>query len=348
LDDERLDAFVDHLARLADHQPHGALVGNVLTGRSLLELMTSPPIDLSQKLAIARLRGVLIGPDGQQTCAIITIRVLGLLSLGYSDLSPIRLFGVFSAVGVAIGATAQFLLLPAGWLLWMPRDIARPRNAISAVEPTSHLGVWPTLGRSVVEHWRGVLAGCLAIVVLGAIGLPKIQTSIQLMRLFSRSTSVIPMTRWLEDHLGATVPLEVIVRIRPESQTAPVDRMKLVAAIQARLREVQGASGCLSAATFAPPVRSRPGYHFNHFPSPTHPSPFRSRPGYHFLRLPSVKERHQAVAFFRHVVDAQCRLQCREISAVLLANRQCTQEFPVGLETLNGPLECAAGLGEHQ
>ena len=49
---------------------------------------------------------------------------LGLLSLGYSDLNPIRLFGVFSAVGVAIGSAAQFLLLPAA--LWRGCRTAAP------------------------------------------------------------------------------------------------------------------------------------------------------------------------------------------------------------------------------
>jgi hypothetical protein len=60
------------------------------------------------------------------------------------------------------------------------------------------------------------------------------------------------MMRWLEEQLGATIPLELVVRFRPESQTAAVDRMRLVAAMHARLRRVTGASGCLSAATFAP------------------------------------------------------------------------------------------------
>jgi predicted RND superfamily exporter protein len=61
------------------------------------------------------------------------------------------------------------------------------------------------------------------------------------------------MTRWLEEQLGATIPLEVVIRFRPESQTAILDRMRLVAATHAELRRLPSASGCLSAATFAPP-----------------------------------------------------------------------------------------------
>jgi predicted RND superfamily exporter protein len=75
-----------------------------------------------------------------------------------------------------------------------------------------------------------------------------------MMRLFSSRTPVIPMTRWLEAQLGATIPLEIVVRFQPESQTKMVDRMRLVADIHEQIRHLPGATGCLSAATFAPPV----------------------------------------------------------------------------------------------
>jgi predicted RND superfamily exporter protein len=180
--------------------------------------------------------------------------MLGLLSLSYSDLNPIRMFGIFSAVGVAIGSITQFWLLPAALRVWAPRVPLSGNQACSKPSVNSHLGMWPALGRSVVGHWEIVLIVCLAVFALGASGLPQVRTSIQLMRLFSPGTPVIPMTRWLEEHLGATIPLEVVVRFRPESQTAGADRMRLVAVVHARLRRLPGASGCLSATTFAPPA----------------------------------------------------------------------------------------------
>ena len=42
-----------------------------MTGRSLLLQLTTPPTELDQRRAIARLRGVVVGPDGQQTCAVV-------------------------------------------------------------------------------------------------------------------------------------------------------------------------------------------------------------------------------------------------------------------------------------
>jgi predicted RND superfamily exporter protein len=185
--------------------------------------------------------------------AITTI--LGLLSLSYSDLNPIRTFGIFSAVGVAIGSASQFWLLPAALTVWTPSGAwhlgtRRPAESNQA----AHLGMWPILGRTVVKHWGIVLGGCLLVAAVSASGLPHVRTSIQMMRLFAPNTPVISMTRWLEERLGATIPLELVVRFRPESQTAVVDRMRLVAAVHARLSRLPGATGCMSAATFSPPV----------------------------------------------------------------------------------------------
>jgi predicted RND superfamily exporter protein len=410
LDDERLDEFVRQLSSRAGNRSDQGSVGRIFTGRSLLEQLSGPPVELSRKLAISRLRGVVIGPDGQQTCAVIMLSdraahrlepalelirqaaesagipssdlrlggipvinaalnrestnslvrlaglsgflglivawlcfrdlrlttlvllvgvfsaaaslavvplvgvpmnavlitmvplvyvtavsgaihltnyylgalehsspreapdravahasvplllaaattILGLLSLSYSELNPIRLFGIFSAVGVAIGSTAQFWLLPAALQVWTPR-VAHAGGVQThfVPSPNSHLGMWPVLGESVVRHWGIVLLASLVTLAVCASGLRQVRTSIQMMRLFSPSAPVIPMTRWLEEQLGATIPLEVIVRFRPESQTSIADRMRLVASIHARLRRLPAASGCVSAATFAPPA----------------------------------------------------------------------------------------------
>jgi predicted RND superfamily exporter protein len=416
LDDERLDRLALSLTDPTGAAAGGALFGRVHTGRSLLRLLTGPPVYLHRSLAIDRLRGVVIGPDGQQTCAVVFLRdeaasslqpaieqilraaesagvprrevriggipvvnaalnresteslvrlaslsgliglgiawfcfrdpwltaqvlivgiysaalslavvpltgiplnavaitmvplvyvtamsgaihlanyfldalengspddapdravkhaavplllaagttALGLLSLGYSDLRPIRLFGLFSAVGVLIGAAAQFLLLPSAMAVLVPKDFTprRRRPTEAAARPSSRLGLLPGLGRWVVAHHRSVLCAGLAAMSVGAIGLPRIRTSIQLMRLFSPTAPVIPMTRWLEENLGATIPLEIVFRFRPESRTTTLDRMHLVDAAQIRLLALPGASGCLSAATFAPPELTQPG-----------------------------------------------------------------------------------------
>lgn len=432
LDDPRLDAFAQRIEALSGPSGPGEsrLFSRVLTGRSLLNQLTAPPIDLNREDVATRLRGSVVGPDGQQTCAVVTLRedaparleaaldlieqaaaeagvprgevrlggipvinsaincestqslvrlaglsgllgvglawlcfrdwrltalvlaigvwsaaaslaivplfgvplnailitmvplvyvtaisgaihltnyyreaaehttaagapgwavahaalpltlaavttIVGLLSLCYSDLYPIYLFGAFSAIGVAVGGVAQVLLLPAALAIWTPLSGAKQRPATSGdaagssaalldddsrlhqpamlAEEASHLTMWPKLG-----EWITARPGILAVVGLGivlaaAAGLPRIHTSIQMMRLFRSEAPVIPMTQWLEQHLGATIPLEVVLCFGPESATQTLDRVLVVAEVDAQLRRLPEVTGTLSVATFAPP-----------------------------------------------------------------------------------------------
>ncbi len=45
----------------------------VVTGRSVLNQLTNPPLSVAVQEAITRLQGTMIGPDGQQTCVVVTL-----------------------------------------------------------------------------------------------------------------------------------------------------------------------------------------------------------------------------------------------------------------------------------
>ena len=65
------------------------------------------------------------------------------------------------------------------------------------------------------------------------------------------------MTRWLEERLGATIPLEVVFRFRRKVETTSVDRMRLVAAIQTQLLAPAGGKRMPFGGHFCP-ARSQP------------------------------------------------------------------------------------------
>jgi predicted RND superfamily exporter protein len=409
LTDTRLDEFATALADLSGREADFRPFAEILTGRSLIERLTEPPLELDEDLAIQRLQGSIVGPDGEQTCAVMTLTeaatsrleptlgliaqaaaaagiapnelriggipvinaalnrestaslvrlaglsgvlgmlvawlcfrdlrltslvlalgiysaaaslavvplfgvplnailitmvplvyvtsisgaihlsnyyldatresslaeapgkavahaavplvlaavttAIGLLSLTYSELTPIRLFGVFSAIGVVVGSLAQFLLLPAALAFWTPRPKTQRADAgPDTPEAQSRLAIFPRLGQWVTEHPNFVAAACLVVMFCAAVGLPQVQTSIKMMRLFSPRAPVIPMTQWLEENLGATIPLEVLVRFGSENKSKALTRLRLVAEIDEQLRELPQASGSLSAATFVPP-----------------------------------------------------------------------------------------------
>lgn len=51
---------------------------SAVAGTTALERLTSPPLSLDRDTAIERLKGVLVGPDGRQTCLIIALTEAGL------------------------------------------------------------------------------------------------------------------------------------------------------------------------------------------------------------------------------------------------------------------------------
>ncbi len=50
-----------------------ARVNGVMTGRRFLSRLTAPPISLPYAVAVQRLQGTLIGPDGHQTCLVVSL-----------------------------------------------------------------------------------------------------------------------------------------------------------------------------------------------------------------------------------------------------------------------------------
>jgi hypothetical protein len=71
VDDPRLDAFAEGIVQPSERGPR--LFDGVLSGRSLLRQMTSPPRNIPRAEALKRLEGVVVGPDLSTTCVIVRI-----------------------------------------------------------------------------------------------------------------------------------------------------------------------------------------------------------------------------------------------------------------------------------
>lgn len=79
LDDERLDGVATDLVKTIT-APTGDRVDvfrRVFTGRQTLDELTAEPLELPRDKAIERMRGWLVGPDGETTCALALITEIG-------------------------------------------------------------------------------------------------------------------------------------------------------------------------------------------------------------------------------------------------------------------------------
>ena len=175
---------------------------------------------------------------------------IGLASLTVSRLEPIRTFGRHAAIGVLAALVVTFLVVPGLFQRW-PIVAPRPRR--------DRDGRWA--GRAatlVVRHAAPIAATLLVAMAAAATGIPLVRTSVRIDTLFRADSPVIRDYDWIERTVGPLVPIEVVVRFAAGHDVRPGERLDLVQAIEARLADVGGVSGVVSAASFLP-APSGPG-----------------------------------------------------------------------------------------
>jgi predicted RND superfamily exporter protein len=173
---------------------------------------------------------------------------VGLLSLAASELTPIRMLGIYSAVGVFIGFGCTIWLVPSALRLWpvVPRE-----NATATVDEAVNSG-WAILPQTATRFPGLATLATLSLLGLCAWGLLRLETSVQIMRLFSPDAKILRDYGWLESRLGPLAPVEVVVSFTPNSKLDFRQRVVLVQQIQQKVNELNHVGSSLSAATFAP------------------------------------------------------------------------------------------------
>ena len=83
-------------------------------------------------------------------------------------------------------------------------------------------------------------------------GIPRLQTSVHLSSLFGPQTRIVADYAWIEQHVGALVPLEVIVDFQQGCPLTPADRFFFVRRVQEELRTIDNVRGTMSCANLMP------------------------------------------------------------------------------------------------
>jgi uncharacterized protein len=162
-------------------------------------------------------RMIQLGAKAALLCSVST--ALGLVSLSTSTLVPIRNFGIYSAIGVLATCALFFTFLPAALQLWPPRSPDRSPKK-ERIEPTQFEHrveqLFERLGSFIIRRWGLVTLGCVLVIAVCSAGLFRMETSVHLIRFFDRNAKIIRDYTWLETHLAKLVPMELVVRVRPE------------------------------------------------------------------------------------------------------------------------------------
>jgi predicted RND superfamily exporter protein len=179
---------------------------------------------------------------------------IGLATLGVSELVPIRMFGIFSALGVLTSFVILVTLMPAALELFPPR-LAIGAAAKQGEEATGWRPIeqspWWRVGQWITRHHALATAACVLVMAAVGYGMTRVESSVQLMRLFSSKARIRLDYQWLEDHLGPLVPMEILVRI--DDKGCPLnflERMELVGEIQREIGQLDAVGSSLSTVTF--------------------------------------------------------------------------------------------------
>ncbi len=181
-------------------------------------------------------------------CLAAATTAIGLVSLSMSKIEPIRMFGVFSALGVIVSVAVLFLLLPAALRLFPPKFPTSDRG------PAQPAAIGKRMVALIGRHHFLLLSSCLVLMAACGWRLPAMKSTVKLQDRFLSSSDEIADYRWLEDNVGPMVPLEVVVHFARDDPRGLVEQLWVVAAIQAKIQTLEEPVATMSAVNFCPPL----------------------------------------------------------------------------------------------
>lgn len=171
---------------------------------------------------------------------------VGQASLMTSSLTPVRDFGLYSAIGTLVSLVVTLYGLPALMQILPAKKAPKAEDLDNAF--------WHALAAWVARHYRGVIITSLLLAAGCTWGLTRFKTETKVIRYFADTTRTVRDYDWLEDNLSGIIPVEVIVRFDRESQQQLkfLQRRDLVQQIEDRIKKVPEISGALSLSDFLP------------------------------------------------------------------------------------------------
>jgi hypothetical protein len=214
---------------------------------------------------------------------------VGMASLMLSELTPIRLFGLFSSVGVLLTLGLLLAVLPA-LLAWWPIVPAAKRHAVARTVEPGRSRLWAAFA-TMLSRWRRPIIGAslLAMIVAGT-GIGQLACSVRIETLFGAHSKIIDDYAWLEQRIGPLVPIEVDVAFNGDCPLTPEDRMTVLWQLNAAARRVENIGATFSALTLLPRFPSPDSLPADSYPRVVHEMLIAARPAFESLGLLAIDD----------------------------------------------------------
>jgi predicted RND superfamily exporter protein len=139
-----------------------------------------------------------------------TTTIAGFGSLLLSDIRPVINFGWMMSAGIIISNLLTFILLPTVLVL-LKEDSA-------VVEKPPHFTITPHLAHFTEGHGTLILVVAIAALLASVVGVSRLQVENSFINYFKSSTEIYKGMLLIDQQLGGTTPLDVIIRL-PEDST---------------------------------------------------------------------------------------------------------------------------------
>ncbi|MFK8114315.1 MAG: RND family transporter [Rubripirellula sp.] len=170
---------------------------------------------------------------------------IGLGSLMVSGLVAVREFGFYASIGI-VATTAVLLSFLPGAVSWLSPAVPKSRSR------SNQSKVWLALTTWLRRHseWVSVSA-CVLMVGLG-VGVSQLEASVRIETLFGKNSRLLDDYAWIEQHVGSTVPIEVVAEFPTDPSLTAIKKLTTLNEIESVLRKVSQVDSVFSPLSFMP------------------------------------------------------------------------------------------------
>ncbi len=132
--------------------------------------------------------------------------VIGFGALTTSEVEPMRSFGIFTAVGVAVALVVALTLIPALLLLWPPKTGRMPKKAAGPSEERVR-----RFATQLTRRRKPILAAALVVTLVSVWGASKLVVDNELIGYFTQGSEIQVSDRFLRERFGGTRTFDIEV-----------------------------------------------------------------------------------------------------------------------------------------
>lgn len=135
--------------------------------------------------------------------------LIGFMTFLSSNLSLIREFGVFTAIGVAFAMIISVTFLPA-FLSFLKVKQSNPST--KEIDDDWLTRMMDNLGGFVLRNEKNIIVCCAVVAMFSLFMIPRLNREVNMIDYFKKSSEIRQAEEMMEDRLGGSIPIQILVK----------------------------------------------------------------------------------------------------------------------------------------